>query len=262
LRGIGDTNKLIMDIQQDRGDRRPVIVLGAKPLPRLPAVEPQAVITTKGAVELGLVYREKYGTPIIALVPVIELYSREYMIDLLKKVKPEEIVVLGNDPGFDPVSFIRNELGLTETKITLYTLFERNFGILRALGWYRVSVVIKMLAIRGLRHFLFCAIPDLFHRRTVNWLSRSTGINGMLYAQERFPDAETIIVAGIGLEAGGHFNGRGTFTPKSAKSDQILMKRWKKHLRPRIVSTDERLTELGDVPLWQSQKYLKSQYSE
>ena len=246
-------------MEQSEKDCRPVIVLGAKPNLNLPDVEPQAVITTKGAVELGLLYRKRFGSPIIALTPGgPELYDRDYMLDLLKKVQPEEIVVLGVEDGFMPEQFIREKLLLSEVKITIYSSFQRNFSLLTSLGWRRWLLMIHMLSIRGMTHLVFIALPDLFKGCSLNWLSRSTGINGMLYAQKRFPNASQIIVAGVGLEAGGHFNGRGLFTEKSAKSDKIVMRYWVKNNRTQFVTTDKRLSKIGNVTAWPKQSYLEN----
>lgn len=237
-----------MEIQVDT-DMAPVIVIGSKPNAGFPSVRPQAVITAKSAVKQGLLYRKRFGSKIIALIPWPELETHDYVREALVESRPEEVIVLGDNNG-ESVDFVHNVLKLTSTKVSTYSYHERNYTLICGLGIKKMSLIINMLRIRGVKFVIRKAIEDLFVGADMKWLSRSTGINGILYARKRFINAESIIVAGVGLIGGGHFDGVGEFTDKSAKSDRIFMKYWPKSARHNVYTTDETLSRVGNIPLW------------
>lgn len=226
-----------------------VVVMGSKPNPAFPSTAADVVITAKSSVEQGLVYRRKYGSKIVALVPWPEIETHDYVRNALIKSCPEEVVVLGDDQE-EAISFVKNTLGLQKTKVLTLTYNERNFGLLEQLGIRKFFLMLNMLWIRGIKFVLNEAVYDILNKREMHWLSRSTGINGILYAMKRFPNAEKIIIVGVGLIGGGHFDGVGEFTDKSAKSDQIFMKYWPKEKKIRVSTTDENLHEIGGIPEW------------
>ena len=228
-----------------------VVVVGSKPDSDFPLIAPDVVVTAKSSVEQGLVYREKSGSKIIALVPWPELQERGYMKPALVNSQPEELVILGDNEK-ESILFIENILKLENTKVELQTHNQRNFGLLKNLGRAKYTLMLHMLWIRGFRFFIKTAVYDFFGKRDMQWLSRSTGINGIMYARARFPNA-TIIVVGIGLVGGGHFDGKGVFTKKSAKSDQIFMKHWPQSKRSNIYTTDDNLSSLGGVDKWKGE---------
>jgi hypothetical protein len=231
----------------------PVVVLGSKPEALFPLVPAGAVLTANGAVELALGYRTRYNSRIIALVPGEELKRHPHIQESFKKGRPDEIVVLGDKAG-DITAFIRHDLGL-EAPITILGFHEANWTLAASLGAHRRALAWECLRAYGLRHALTTALPDFFGKRDMLWMSRSTGLNAILYAHERFPSAERIIAAGIGLQAGSHFNGVGQFTNKTAKADQMFVPHWPPELRPWLSTTDDAMSTLGQVAKWEGETF-------
>ena len=226
-----------------------IVVLGSKPNAALPAVAVPFVLTANNACELGVLYRQKYGSKIIAFVPIEELRNREHIQDSFKKSHPDEVVLL-SATGTDR-EFVRT-LGLTDVVITIINFRARNQLMWRALGIRIILVMMERLWFRGLKYLLLDAVPDFFGKRDMLWLSGSTGMDATFYALQHFPEAREVISSGIGLQEGTHFSGSGQFTSKTAKADRTTMKYWPYSRRKHLSTTDDALHSIGKVPKWQS----------
>lgn len=228
----------------------PIVVLSAKPEPALPEVSTPYVLGANGAIEVGLPYREKYKSKLICLVPGLELRKHEHIRASIIKAKPDEMILFGDD-GVDIVSYIKNEMRLPDTKITLYkAVNERHQFMKKVLGWRIVPVMIERVKARGLRHLFRKMIPDMIFGGDKDWLSHSTGLDAIMYAMERFPNTKEIITAGIGLQGGEHFNKEGVFMAKTAIADRGTMAHWPLSLRPQVYTTDDAMHTIGGVPKW------------
>jgi hypothetical protein len=233
-----------------------IVVLGSKPQAPLPAVAAPRVLTANNAVELGALYRQKYGSRVIAFVPIIELRKHEHIRQSFIKARPDEVILIGGEEA--DVAYVKNEVGLHEAKVSLMSWCERNRTMARALGWRRFLVHFEALRARGLRYVLTHTLLDLLGKRDMEWLAQSTGFNTIFYALKHFPGAE-VISAGMGLQGGGHFSGQGEFMSKTAKADQITIKHWPPHMRPNVFTTDDVMAELAPMQKWQGEVfYLKS----
>lgn len=233
-----------------------LVVLGAKPNSALPDVAAPYVLGANGAIEVGLPYREKYQSKLIGLVPGVELYKHAHIRDSIKKAYPEELIVFG-DGGKDIVLYIHNEMGLANTKVTLLTIKERIQLMKAVLGIRTVLVAAERFKVRGLKHFLKTALPDMLRGGDMAWMAHSTGLDAIMYAMLRFPNASHIITAGIGLQGGEHFNQQGEFMSKTAIADRGTMRHWKPALRPQVYTTDVVMHECGKVPLWTGKYFEK-----
>jgi len=231
---------------------RTVVVLGSKPQAPLPAVAAPVVLTANNAVELGVPYREKYGSRIIAFVPAFELRRQEHIQQSFIKAKPDKIFLVGDD-GTDPITFVKEALGLREADVSILSLQERNHLLQHALGGQFWPLTWQSIWVRGIGYVVH-ALLDLLGKREMEWLAQSTGLNAVFYAMKHFPDAN-IITAGIGLQPGEHFSGIGTFTNKTAKADQLTMKYWPPEKRPQVYTTDDAMHELGKVPKWEGEVF-------
>ena len=136
-------------INADKSVTRPIVVLGSKPSAALPMVAAPYVCTANNAVELGVLYRQKYGAKIIALVPAEELRNRSHIQDSFIKSQPDEIVVLSGVEA--DRAFVQN-LGLRDSLITIYSFRERNQLMMRALGFRVALVILERLWFRGIRY--------------------------------------------------------------------------------------------------------------
>jgi hypothetical protein len=231
-----------------------VVVLGSKPEAQFPEIEAPVVLAANGAVELALEYRRRYGSRTVGLVPGVELLKHPHIQESFKKGAPDEIIVFG-DGGVDIVAFIRETLKLADAQITVYTIRERHQFMKHVLGWRVLLVMYERIRVRGLHHFVTKVIPDILFHGDMDWLSHSTGLDAIMYAMKRFPRAEYIIAAGIGLQGGAHFNKVGEFMQKTAIADRGTMKHWPPFLRKNVVTTDDNLSEIGNIPKWDSKLF-------
>jgi hypothetical protein len=230
---------------------KPVIVLGSKPNAAMPDVEPRIVVAANGAAELAVTYRDRYGAEIVSMVPGRDLFEQEHIRVSIKKSVPDKLLLLGTvHIENDPLGYVEKELGIAPESVTIVSLHERNWGLTRRLGWRRYIIWITSSLVRGLRHLCTVAIPDLFGKRNFNWMSRSTGLNAILYSLDHFSGSD-IVIAGIGLQAGSHFNSAGVFKAKTARMDRLTMKYWLPQKRINLYTTDPILSELGKVSKWE-----------
>lgn len=229
----------------------PVVVLGAKPEAKLPDVPAQAVVTANGAVELATPYKEKCGARIIGLVPAFELKDKKHIAESFQRAVPDEIIVFDGDSA-EMEAFVRETLGITEPKLIVTTIQERHALMEHALGSNMRAKMLSRLQYRGWKYFLRTALWDLLGKRQRDWLTHSTGLDAIMFAQRYFPNAE-IITAGIAPKSGEHFNQQGQFLEQTAISDRDTLRFWPKEIRPRIFTTDSVMSEVGDFPLWEGQ---------
>ena len=236
-----------------RPEREIVIVLGSKPGARLPAVRATHVLAVNSAVEIGLEYRKRYGSRVIAVVNGGVLRETGYIQDSLRTSQPDEVVVVGGDVRELP-EFIRTDLGVADAQIHTLTNYERYRLMRETLGMQTMLVIAAHMRLRGARYVLTHALPDILGARDMRWMSRSTGIDAIMYCMRRFAGRE-IVAAGIGLTGGAHFTGKGGFTEKTAIGDRITMRHWPRVERERLATTDDTLSMLGDVPLWRGDTF-------
>lgn len=234
---------------------KPVIILGSKPECHLPDVEPEIVFAANGAVEIGLFYRKKYGSKLISMVPGKDLFEQEHIRHSIKQSQPDHIILLGTTHiESNTLGYVNKELQLDSSKVSIMSMYERNWVLVKSLGWRRYVYAMKNSLVRGLRHPLTVALPDVLTNRVFDWTGRSTGINASLYALREYPEHQ-VVMAGIGLVAGGHFNNEGVFKKKTAQADQIMMQYWVPKLRKQLFTTDDVMHEMGKVPKWEGPLY-------
>lgn len=223
-------------------NKESVIILGSKPEATFPDIKVENVLAANGAVELALLYREKYGANIIVLVPSNELLKHKHIQESFVKGKPDEIVLLGEESE-EATDLIKNVLNLN-AEIIIFNPNERLELMKKILGYRRYILLVKRTILSGPR--------KLFSGSSL-WPSCSTGLNAIFYAMVRFPEAEKYITAGIGLKSGGHFNKVGEFTDKTSQSDLITIKHWPYIKRKNVYTTDDVMSEIGGVPKWEGE---------
>jgi hypothetical protein len=238
-----------MKRRPDIHEEESVIVLGSKPNAPLPLVAAPIVLAANNAVETALLYRKKFNSYIIGLVPLQELYNHEHICESFRKAKPDEVILMGGNT-VEGESFVKETLGLQDALVTVLPLHTVNWTLASVLQSKRWSLMFRYIWNRGFRHAVRYVIPDMLRKREMVWMHRSTGLSAIMYALQQFPNAKHHILAGIGLLPGDHFNHVGQFTPKTAKADQITMQYWPQRLRSNVYTTDEVMCEHGDVPAW------------
>lgn len=235
-------------------DIKIVVVLGSKPNSKFPDIAADVVLTANSAVEHALKYRNKYGSAVISMAPCNHLGDKDYIQDSISKSEPDELVILGGCIS-EVESFVRQKLELKNTKVNILNSHYVNWGLLDLLDLRKFVVLLISLFRRGLKYFVSNAVPDFFGKRDLDYLARSTGLNAILYVIERFKNVETIVITGVGLQEGGHFNKLGEFTDKTAKADRLVFSNWSLSRRRMMRTTDEQMNKIGHVTKWEG-KYL------
>lgn len=237
-----------------------IVILGAKPNSLLPRIKPDVVVAANSAVEIALNYRNEYGCKIISLVPGKDLFEQDHIRNSIRKSKPDKLVLLGTvNISDDPLGYVTDKLGIEASDVEIVSLHERNWGLTKFIGWRRFLIMLESTITRGLKHTMMVAIPDILHKKSFDWMGRSTGLNAILYTMKNIPKPRKIIVAGVGIQAedvdGQHFNGQGIFKAKTAKADRLTMKHWKDDCRREVYTTDETLHSLGGVQMWKGDTF-------
>jgi hypothetical protein len=250
----------------DKGKIYSIVALGSKPDAPLPSANAPFVLAANNAVEIAVLYREKYNSHIIGLVPFIELKRHEHIKHSLIKSRPDEIVVLGGEK--DEINiFVKENLGLVDAKIEILSFQACNRLMASALGWRIYLVIMHHIYTRGVKHFLRYVVPDLAlvlfgKERDMKWMSCSTGLYSIFYALERFSNAQEIILAGMRPTAGKHISGVGDFTSKTAEADRITLKYWLCKRRIPLWTTDEIMSEVGKMKKWKGETFYFYQKKE
>ena len=222
-----------------------VVILGSKPNAALPDVAASVVLGANASIEIGLNYREHYNSYLISFVGSGELKNKIYVQKAIEKSEPDEVIVHGEKMK-DPRDFIIKELGLSNAHVHVMSFNERYKLMAERVGFFAPLVGMKTMDINSIKK----ALKDYFGPRSMKWSYCSTGMYSIIYAMKRFSEADKYISAGIGLQGGGHYYGTGEMRTGRAKVDRRVMKCWKSNQRSNLYTTDEAMSQLGDVPLW------------
>lgn len=229
-----------------------VIVLGSKPGALMPAVAADVVIGANSAIELAVQYREKYNSRIVAMTPCNHFGDKEYIQNSVRASAPDEVVILGACI-VEPEAFVKNTLGLSDAQVIVLPSNLVNWSFLSKVGSSRYLIFLSRLLSRGVSHFFKTFLPDLLTKRDFDFLARSTCLNSIFYSLDRFKNIETIIIVGMGLQEGGHFNNLGNFTDKTAQSDRLVFKHWPSTKKAKLQTTDDKMAEIGLVKKWKGE---------
>jgi|GEM_PF-4966650 len=232
-------------------EKGPIVILGSKGGAPLPVVPAATVISANAAAELGVIYREKYGSYLIAVLNGDNFRHNEHIKSAIKRSKPDAIIIMGGDQ--EDATLIKDELDLSSVPIECISRRQRHKLMKEILGRKSVWLAVRRLASLPLRYVLVRVLGDILFYKKYAWMSRSTGLNAILFALERFP-GEEIVTAGIGLEAGDHFYGVDSFTEKTARVDRLTYDVWHPKGIP-LKTTDNSLHELGGIPLWDGEVF-------
>ncbi len=231
-----------------------VVVLGSKPSAVLPNKTVPVVLAANGAIELAVRYRVEFGSYLIGLVPLRELQLHQHICDSFMKAEPDEIVIMGGEPK-ESEQFVREHLKLQDVKVTTLSLHQVNWDLAKYLGFSRFRIAFSFIFHRGLKYFITHLIPDLLKNRECVWMHRSTGLSSILYAVARFPNVTQIIIGGINFTAGGHFNGVGQFTSKTAFADRVTIAGWPEEKKNIILTTEEDAKAISGFKIWTGETF-------
>lgn len=234
-----------------------VVVIGSKPDSKLPVVDPECVYTASGAVTRGVYYREKYGT-FLASIQTYAVFkmNNETVLESVAEVKPDKMVLRCTENIFeDQTGFLAKHF--SEDQIE-YVLRPEQFAIQkRLLGWRIFPAMLERNDdLRGkLRYFKDrILIPWLFQSIKPHLKPAagcSTGLWTAFYALSRHPEA-TVIISGIGLQAGEHFypDERFDFSAIMGRIDSYVVRHLPSRIKERLMTTEERMHTVGGIKMW------------
>lgn len=212
-----------------------VLVLGSKPDAVLPDLWPRAIYTANGAAARALGYLERAPVPVtcVAARGAVALPRDQAAIIA---ARPDRVIIRRENREVEPI--LRQHL--PEARIVQLSEEEQWLLQRRIVGWRLLIAELQYARplkqkIRRLRaHFA----------QGGSSLGASTGLFAALLAADEHPKAE-IVMAGIGVEPGGHFYGnQGKAHGDRSRVDAWLLPRLPTSLRTRLTSTDQALSSL------------------
>lgn len=216
-----------------------ILILGSKPLSDLPAVNPKLIITANGAAMLASYYRISDKNLLHHAIIASGQLNNLDVVTNVKNSMPSRLIVRKsiNDVSGDLYG-IGREANKIYSDIEQLNLQKAYLGL-----WPYVD----LFAEKSLKNKI---------RRICSWsLGRyvpfgvSTGLWALIYALHVRAPNDEIIVAGIGLNPGGHFYGRGSFQSETAMKDRFLCRFLHKHMRL-VSTTDDCLSAALRVRTW------------
>jgi len=211
------------------------LVMGSKPNAPLPDITPHQIVTANAAAALAKRYHGGAARH-TAIVSSLQ-YKNDNVYQKVVDAKPDEIIIRGHkkakimDPVQNiPVSYIPGNQQF-QLEVTYFGLYNLRAFMLRP-GLKKIKALIRHL--QG-KDYMF---------------GSSTGLWSILYALDRHPDKK-IIVAGIGLQGGGHFYGKDEFRTEDGIKDYLIAKHLKSSAKNRLFTTDEYFAERVGVTIWE-----------
>ncbi len=229
---------------------RPIVVIGSRPGLRLPDVDATEVIAANAAVPLTQHYRSHFGSSLTAVIASTGLRDDAWLKSALRAVAPDEIVVPGSKVA-NASAILTDELGLEGATIRI---FDRDWGfkLLRE----RIGRRAYWAASRRYRFYtpevkrLVRYVYRILARKQMRSEMASTGVTAILLALTRSDPDGIVVVTGIGLTKGGHFNGLGTFGKGRARVDRAVMAGLPQRDRARLRTTDPEFARRAHVKMF------------
>lgn len=210
------------------------IVLGSKPQAPLPDIDPVHIFTANAAAALAPNYRST-GAAHTAIVSSLQ-FKNETVFNKVINARPAEIIIRGHkiknnpDPVDNiPVTYINgNEQFRLESKY---------------FGFYNLRAFLLRPGINKIKSLIR-------HLQGTDYIfGTSTGLWSILYALDKYPEKK-VIVAGIGLQGGGHFYGKDEFRNEDGIKDYLIAKNLKRKARERVFTTDAKFAERTGATFW------------
>ena len=210
------------------------IVLGSKPNAPLPDVQPVRVFSANAAAALEKHYR--YAETVHRAIVSSLQYKNDTVFQKIVQAKPDEIIIRGhkikNNP--DPVDGIKVVYFDGNKQFRLETKY---FGV------YNLRAFLLRPGIKKIKSLIR-------HVQGIDYIfGTSTGLWSVLYALDMYP-GKKVIVAGVGLQGGGHFYGKGEFRNEDGIKDYLIAKHLHKDAKERLYTTDPYFSEHVGVALW------------
>jgi len=221
-----------------------VLVIGSKPLSKLPRTSVKKIYCANGAAERCHKYLKVYNNTLITSVVSASEFSRPEVRERVLEAKPDNIYCrFGklNEKYFNDKNTIKkNIINLGKWKQFFWQSKFYNYGIFTLL----ISEFnYEEFFLKKIKH-----IYDCFRWR--GFLCSSTGLFSILLAFLENPKSK-IIISGIGIKSGGEtFYGSNKNKTFRSNVDKILFFKLKKIIKERLVTTDKEMSDYCKIPLW------------
>jgi hypothetical protein len=218
-----------------------VLVLGSKPGSVMPLIEPCRIYTANGAAARAIPYLDRHACP-LTCVAGGKAIALPFNWRAVSEARPARIVLRRGRA--DVVE--RLQEALPDSTIDVFTtkqqwLFQQML-IGRTTLWVGEAQYETQLArkiIRTMNYVLRRRYP----------LGVSTGLLATLIALHENPEVD-VLLAGIGIETGGHFYENTREHGNRANVDSWIFPRLPKSISERLVTTDRKLAALSSLRLW------------
>lgn len=210
-----------------------ILILGSKPNSKIPNVEVNKIYSANAAAERARFYRTKYPKTSLCSVVSKKEFKKKNIYHFILTSKPDEL-------------FIRNDLynkiysdtgikNLDNMSVKEQWHFQKKF--------FKFGIFSLIWAEINYSRDNFLETIKYFYRtiRFGHFLGVSTGFFSILLALEKHKNF-SIIVAGIGIEAGKHFYDSDNSHNYRYKIDKILFKHLKPEFRKNLISCDDSLS--------------------
>ena len=211
-----------------------VVVIGSKPNSILPDINPVRVYTANSAASLSSKYA---GAEKICIAGGNEI-KKENIFNAVHSAQPKRLVLRGGDDS------VRNlfkdlviQLEILEWKLQFQ--YQKKFFPALQIWLYDFICITKLSPKKCLTYLL------KFHKKP-RPQGVSTGVFAIIKALDENP-CSTIVVCGIGLMGGGHFDGNGKMPRRRGLVDFKLFKLLSAKHKERILTTDDDFSRLGGV---------------
>ena len=217
-----------------------ILIIGSKPESKLPDLKVEAIYTANGAAQKATEYLKKYtDSKFISVVSGREFEKNLEVQTRVVQSKPDFLFSRSDYIEITKYNF------LNSMKFAFYSnfkqfLFQCQFFKLNILDLfisefnYKDTIKEKLLhVVKTIKNLKFNGV--------------STGFFTILYALKFHPKSK-IIIAGIGMQGGGHFyNQDSTRYTNRSKVDRALMKSMKVKYKERLFTIDLELAKSTDI---------------
>jgi|TARA_B110000444_G_scaffold258038_1_gene297900 hypothetical protein len=222
-----------------------VLVIGSKPLSKLPNIYAKKVYCANGAAERCLQYKNFFTNTIAtAVVSASEYNKRIEVRSRIIELNPDNLYCRFG--SIDKRLLIANLI--QNSNVTNLTRFKQ---FLWQAKFYKYGVLTLLLSEAAYEKNIFKKIKHLY--KCIKWrgfLCSSTGLFSILLAHSENPKS-TILVSGIGIKSGGEtYYGSNKDKTQRSNVDKELFKKLNKEVKKKLITTDKEMAEFCKIPLW------------
>ena len=222
-----------------------VLVIGSKPLSKLPNIYAKKVYCANGAAERCLQYKKIFTKTIAtAVVSASEFNKRIEVRNRIIELNPDNLYCrFGNiDKKLLMSNLIHNSKVTNQNKFKQF-LWQSKF--------YKYGILTLLFSEVAYEENIFKKIKHLYN--CIKWrgfLCSTTGLFSILLAHSENAKS-TILVSGIRIKSGGEtYYGSNKDKTRRSNVDKELFKKLNKDVKKKLITTDKEMAEFCKIPLW------------